>query len=353
MASPLAATLDPNVPPAPGSARAKPPRRLPASLDASSSAGRPRQAEPRVRKLPKFRDETEHPLLRLPPGLVHCRHAGEADEHCAELLRRHAAGALGALGFDIEWPVAFVTGQPPLPVATVQLATRADVYVFQVGQPALPPRLRELLEDRSIPKAGVGISNDGLKLRRDFGVRCGGLLDLSQLAARTLPDGARPWCLAELAERVLRRRLLKSSELRTGSNWAAPTLSPEQVEYAALDAWAGRQICAVLLQRAAAAAASATAAAAAAVPTADELLATLLFDTPPPPPPLPPPPPPLPSPAQTPLTTPAATLAVTIEPASTANGVCCVCGDGLGEVEGDVNAAALCSACAQLDLGQW
>ena len=93
MPSPRA--LDPNVP-TPGSARAKPPRKLPASLDASSAGRRP--TEPRARKLPKFRDETEHPLLRLPPGLVHCRHAGEADEHCAELLRQHAAGALGALG---------------------------------------------------------------------------------------------------------------------------------------------------------------------------------------------------------------------------------------------------------------
>lgn len=43
-------------------------------------------------------------------------------------------------------------------------------------------------------QAGVGISNDALKLRRDYGLRCAGLLDLSQLAARTLADGARPWC---------------------------------------------------------------------------------------------------------------------------------------------------------------
>ena len=83
-------------------------------------------------------------------------------------------------------------------------------------------------------QAGVGISNDALKLRRDYGLRCAGLLDLSQLAARALADGARPWCLAELCERVLRRRLRKCAELRTGSNWAAAQLTAEQLECAAL-----------------------------------------------------------------------------------------------------------------------
>ena len=88
--------------------------------------------------------------------------------------------------------------------------------------------------DTSLVQAGVGISNDALKLRRDYGLRCAGLLDLSQLAARALADGARPWCLAELCERVLRRRLRKCAELRTGSNWAAAQLTAEQLECAAL-----------------------------------------------------------------------------------------------------------------------
>ena len=81
-------------------------------------------------------------------------------------------------------------------------------------------------------QAGVGIGNDALKLRCDYGLRCAGLLDLSQLAARALADGARPWCLAELCERVLRRRLRKCAELRTGSNWAAAQLTAEQLECA-------------------------------------------------------------------------------------------------------------------------
>ena len=79
----------------------------------------------------------------------------------------------------------------------------------------------------------MGISNDALKLRRDYGLCCAGLLDLSQLAACALADGARPWCLAELCERVLRRRLRKCAELRTGSNWAAAQLTAEQLECAA------------------------------------------------------------------------------------------------------------------------
>ena len=65
---------------------------------------------------------------------------------------------------------------------------------------------------RDAAKLGVGISNDGL-LRRDYGVRCAGLVDLSPLAGRALADGARPWNLADLCERVLGRRLPKELRL--------------------------------------------------------------------------------------------------------------------------------------------
>ena len=189
-----------NQPPTPNiSSQQRAPRKLPSSLTGTA----PRKP---ARKLPRFREDTETlPVLALQQNAIYCRHPEEIDAHCDELRRRHA-GLRCPLGFDIEWPVAFVAGQTQLPVATVQLAAQGDVYVFQVsacGGP--PPGLRRLLEDANIGKAGIGISNDGLKLRRDFGVQCGGLLDLSQLAARVLPDGARPWCLAELSERVLRR----------------------------------------------------------------------------------------------------------------------------------------------------
>ena len=68
-------------------------------------------------------------------------------------------------------------------------------------------------------------------------MRCAALLDLAALAAKALPNEERGWSLAELTSRLLNRQLDKRDTLRC-SDWEAAVLSPEQVEYAALDAWA-------------------------------------------------------------------------------------------------------------------
>ena len=130
---------------------ARPPRKLPASF----ASGPPK---PKVRKLPRFGGE--HSATHAMPDLVLQQpaicswHAEEVDLHCDGLLRRHVEGTLGPLGFDVEWPVTFRQGQAPLPVATVQLAADGDVFVFQVSpaRGGLPPRLRALLEEPTLPK---------------------------------------------------------------------------------------------------------------------------------------------------------------------------------------------------------
>ena len=70
------------------------------------------------------------------------------------------------------------------------------------GAAAIPIRWRlDPWEGPQLPTTTATIAGNGrsrLKLRRDYGLCCAGLLDLSQLAACTLADGARPWCLPEL-----------------------------------------------------------------------------------------------------------------------------------------------------------
>ena len=58
-----------------------------------------------------------------------------------------------------------------------------------------------LLPVQDVKKAGVGISGDGQKLMRDFGLQCAGLVDLSEEANLRMcsnPSGAMPekWSLA-------------------------------------------------------------------------------------------------------------------------------------------------------------
>lgn len=132
----------------PIAANTRPPRKLPASL----ASGPPKL---KIRKLPKFGEDTQampHVMLQQPA--ICSWHAEEVDLHCDGLLRRHFEGTLGPLGFDVEWPVTFRQGQAPLPIATVQLAADRDVFVFQVSpaRGGLPPRLRALLEEPTLPK---------------------------------------------------------------------------------------------------------------------------------------------------------------------------------------------------------
>ena len=201
---------------APAAASAPRPKRM---LPPSTAAPRPKRTLPSsIGGAP-----STLPELATPP-VVYSRSEPEADELCAALVAAHARGECTELGFDIEWQVTFVTNAAPRKAATVQLAAARSVLVLQLSEMrGFPAALAALLEDATLPKLGVGISNDGLKLRRDYGVRCAGLVDLSPLAGRALADGARPRNLADLCERVLGRRLPK--ELRL-SDWEARPLSP-------------------------------------------------------------------------------------------------------------------------------
>ena len=82
---------------------------------------------------------------------------------------------------------------------------------------SFPAALAGLLEDGSLVKCGVKVGNDGLKLRRDYGVRPAGLCELTPLAHRALRGhGERPWNLADLCEALLARTLPKGLRI---SDW--------------------------------------------------------------------------------------------------------------------------------------
>jgi len=110
------------------------------------------------------------------------------------------------------------------------------VYLLQIAWAGLTARLRGLLEDAGVAKAGCNASGDAQKLFRDFGVVSAGVVDLDHLAQTRLEAGSR-WSLAALCARVLSRTLPKPPALRL-SAWDARRLSPQQEAYAALDAFA-------------------------------------------------------------------------------------------------------------------
>jgi ribonuclease D len=110
------------------------------------------------------------------------------------------------------------------------------VYLFQLSRLEVFPALAELLASPSVVKAGVGIANDMLQLKKVFPLTVENTLDLGVVARRR---GLGQSGVRNLAGMLLGFRIPKGN--RT-SNWAAPRLSPAQITYAATDAWACREL---------------------------------------------------------------------------------------------------------------
>jgi len=139
------------------------------------------------------------------------------------------------LGFDTETRPAFKKGVRHAP-ALLQLAGAATVYVFQLAALGLPEELRALLSEETHIKAGVAHAHDVRELRTIADFVPAGFIELEQLARRA---GLNNFGLRGLAAALLGVRISKSVRL---SNWAAPQLSPDQIAYAATDAWISREL---------------------------------------------------------------------------------------------------------------
>ena len=168
--------------------------------------------------------------------------AATAAEVDAAVQQVYAAG-VAVTGWDVEWPVSFVAGAKPKPIALMQFAlpTAPPVcYLLHVAHSGITPALRALLEDAAVRKVGVASLQDAQKVARDFNITCSGVLDLSELANRSLLPPMR-WSLAALVARVLRCQLPKPAGIRIGA-WDARTLGKEQLDYAYLDAFASLRV---------------------------------------------------------------------------------------------------------------
>jgi hypothetical protein len=93
-----------------------------------------------------------------------------------------------------------------------------------------PPLLKELLEDDSILKVGVGVRGDGWNVQRDYNVAVKCVFDLNMITRGSLED---------IACRVIPGKQTWKNIRITTSNWERTELTDEQLAYAARDAFAG------------------------------------------------------------------------------------------------------------------
>lgn len=141
------------------------------------------------------------------------------------------------LGFDCEW---VTVNNERRKVALLQLATSEGLCaLFRLCRfPSIPQELRALLEDPKIIKTGVACTEDGHNLLQDYSIKVNGTFDLRFLAllASHKAEG-----LARLSKNILNIELTKNWRI-TCSDWEAPVLTPEQIDYAAKDAFVAVEI---------------------------------------------------------------------------------------------------------------
>jgi ribonuclease D len=138
------------------------------------------------------------------------------------------------VGFDTETRPAFRPGESYLP-SLAQLATARAVWLFRLPDAAHEAALGEILSSRTV-KAGVSVADDLKSLKKSIEFQAQAVVDLGKVAQR---HGLKQSGVRNLAGLFLGFRIPKGTKT---SNWARRTLTPQQVAYAATDAWACREL---------------------------------------------------------------------------------------------------------------
>ncbi|XP_067051206.1 exonuclease 3'-5' domain-containing protein 2-like [Acropora muricata] len=144
------------------------------------------------------------------------------------------------IGIDCEW--VNKKGQVNAPVALLQIATPlCDCFLVRLckmdGQ--MPQTVKEILEDKTILKFGVGIQDDAKRLWKMFGIHARGCVDLRHVIQRSQLENDDQSCektgLNSLAEKILGVKMDKSWRI-SSSDWEADKFTTRQIEYAMNDA---------------------------------------------------------------------------------------------------------------------
>ncbi len=164
------------------------------------------------------------------PGTIHLIDSDQKLLAAVEKIK-----AAKEFGFDTETKPSFKKGEV-FKVALLQLATETDAFLIRLHFVSKFHHLKEVFENESILKVGLAIRDDLKQLRKTFEFEHKNFIELQTLAKE---KGLKNMGLKGLTEEVLNGFLSKGPKL---TNWEAHTLSPQQLMYAATDAWVGLQI---------------------------------------------------------------------------------------------------------------
>ena len=120
--------------------------------------------------------------------------------------------------------------------SSFSLATASAVYILQIQQHDFSGALREILASERIVKAGVSVAHDLRGLKQLFAFEEQAVVDLGRVARR---HGLHQTGVRNLAGIFLGTRIPKGAKT---TNWAVRRLTPQQIAYAATDAWVCREL---------------------------------------------------------------------------------------------------------------
>ena len=143
------------------------------------------------------------------------------------------------VGFDTESKPIFRKGEVSDGPHVVQLATLHKAYIFQLHRRGCRECLARLLEETSVVKVGFGLDSDRSQLPITLGIAPRAVLDLGAVFRR---QGYRKSVGVRTAVAIVfKQRFLKPKSVTT-SDWAQPNLRPNQLIYAANDAYAALKV---------------------------------------------------------------------------------------------------------------
>ncbi len=193
----------------------------------------------RTNNIEYFKTVEEEFVKSLPvksfPGTIHLIDHLASVEHLKRVLTGESI-----LGFDTETRPSFKKGRYHQ-VSLIQLSTAEQAFLFRLNKVHLPEFIIDVLENEKIIKVGVALKDDLIGLQKIMDLEPAGFVDLQKFVKQF---GIEDNGLKKLTANILRFRISKKSQT---SNWEMDDLTPEQLQYAATDAWVCRQMYEVLI----------------------------------------------------------------------------------------------------------
>ena len=167
----------------------------------------------------------ELPVVAFPGRIIVILTPGETARAVRYLLSQPL------LGIDTETRPSFKRGDQHL-VSLLQVSTPDTCFLFRLRYTGFTPALKAFLEDKTVTKVGLSLTDDMNSLHHLGAFTPGNFIDIQNMVKEV---GIEDLSLQKLYANLFRQKISKRQQL---SNWDADILTDKQKLYAATDAWA-------------------------------------------------------------------------------------------------------------------